>query len=82
MNCTEKNVLFILTIYSKSFDEHIKGLENVFKQLELHGIKLKASLCEFFQDQCAVSRTYIFSAIRVSRHILTTFRFERLVCPF
>ena len=34
-----------IIIFSKSFDEHIKRLENVFKQLELHGLKLKASKC-------------------------------------
>ena len=38
-----------IIIFSKSFDEHIKSLENVFKQLELHGLKLKASKCEFFK---------------------------------
>ena len=38
-----------IIIFSKSFDEHIKSVENVFKQLELHGLKLKASKCEFFK---------------------------------
>ena len=38
-----------IIIFSKSFDEHIKSLENVFKQLELHSLKLKASKCEFFK---------------------------------
>ena len=44
-----------IIIFSKSFDEHIKSLENVFKQLELHGLKLKASKCEF----CKTSLQYL-----------------------
>ena len=38
-----------IIIFSKTFDEHIKRLENVFKQLEHHGLKLKTSKCEFFK---------------------------------
>ena len=40
-----------IIIFSKTFDEHIKRLENVFKQLEKHGLKLKASKCEFFKNK-------------------------------
>ena len=40
-----------IIIFSKTFDEHITRLENVFKQLEKHGLKLKASKCEFFKSQ-------------------------------
>ena len=43
-----------IIIFSKSFDEHIKSLENVFKQLELHGLKLKASKCEFFKTSVSI----------------------------
>ena len=40
-----------IIIFSKTFDEHIKRLGNVFKQLEQHGLKLKASKCEFFKNK-------------------------------
>ncbi|MCG8094292.1 MAG: DDE-type integrase/transposase/recombinase [Candidatus Thiodiazotropha endolucinida] len=40
-----------IIIFSKTFDEHITRLQNVFKQLEQHGLKLKASKCEFFKTQ-------------------------------
>ena len=40
-----------IIIFSKTFDEHITRLENVFKQLEKHGLKLKASKCEFFKKE-------------------------------
>ena len=36
-----------IIIFSKTFDVHITCLENVFKQLEKHGLKLKASKYEF-----------------------------------
>ena len=45
------NYLDDIIIYSKSFDEHILRLENVFRQLEQHGLKFKGSKCEFFQTQ-------------------------------
>ena len=38
-------------IFSKSFDEHLLPLENLFRQLEQHGLKLKCSKCELFQTQ-------------------------------
>ena len=40
-----------IIIFSKTFDEHITRLENVFKQLEKHGLKLKASKCKFFKKE-------------------------------
>ena len=40
-----------IIIFTKTFDEHIKRLENVFKQLEQHELKLKASKCEFFKNK-------------------------------
>ena len=40
-----------IIIFSKTFEEHLIRLENVFRQLELHGLKLKGSKCEFFQKQ-------------------------------
>ena len=42
-----------IIIFSKTFEEHLVRLENVFRQLELHGLKLKGSKCEFFQRQCS-----------------------------
>ena len=38
-------------IFSKTFEEHLERLGNVFKQLERHGLKLKGSKCEFFKTQ-------------------------------
>ena len=40
-----------IIIFSKTFDEHLVCLENVFRQLEHYGLKLKGSTCEFFQRQ-------------------------------
>ena len=40
-----------IIIFSKTFDEHITRLKNVFKQLGKHGLKLKASKCEFFKKE-------------------------------
>ena len=40
-----------IIIFSKTFDEHLVRLENVFRQLEHHGLKLKGSKCDFFQRQ-------------------------------
>ena len=40
-----------IIIFSKTFDEHLLRLENVFRQLEHYGLKLKGSKCEFFQRQ-------------------------------
>ena len=40
-----------IIIFSKTFAEHLIRLENVFRQLELHGLKLKGSKYEFFQKQ-------------------------------
>ena len=38
-----------ILIFSESFDEHLLRLEAVFSQLNKHGLKLKASKCEFFK---------------------------------
>ena len=53
MNIISENVSYIydIIIFSKTFDEHITHLENVFKQLEKHGLKLKASKCAFFKKE-------------------------------
>ena len=40
-----------IIIFSKTFDEHLVRLANVFRQLEVYGLKLKGSKCEFFQRQ-------------------------------
>ena len=37
--------------FGKTYDEHLKRLENVFKQLEHHGLKPKSSKYEFFMRQ-------------------------------
>ena len=51
MECLIYLYLDDIIIFSKSFDEHLVNMENVFKQLEYHGMKLKGSKCEFFQRQ-------------------------------
>ena len=38
-------------IFSKTFDEHLVRLQNVFRQLEHHGLKFKGSKCDFFKRQ-------------------------------
>ena len=38
-------------IFSDTFEEHIVKLEAVFSRLKQHGLKLKASKCEFFESQ-------------------------------
>ena len=68
----KKNVIYFddIIIFSKTFDEHIRRLKNVFKQLEKHGFKLKASKCEFFSRiKCSIWA--ILSVIKESRQILT-----------
>ena len=40
-----------IIIFSKTFDEHIKRIEDVYKQLEQLGLKLKASKCEFYKNK-------------------------------
>lgn len=37
--------------FSRTFEEHISRLEEVFERLEKHGLKLKASKCEFFSTR-------------------------------
>ena len=38
-----------ILIFSETFEEHISRLEAVFSRLKKHGLKLKASKCEFFK---------------------------------
>ena len=38
-----------ILIFSKTFEEHVKRLEAVFRRLEQHNLKLKPSKCEFFK---------------------------------
>ena len=40
-----------IIIFSKTFEEQLERLENVFKQLERNGLKLKGSKCELFKTQ-------------------------------
>ena len=39
-----------ILIFSESFDEHLSRLDAVFSRLHKHGLKLKASKCEFFKS--------------------------------
>ena len=40
-----------IIIFSKTFDEHIKRLEDCFERLKQHSLKLKGSKCEFLQKE-------------------------------
>lgn len=40
-----------IIIFSKTFEEHIKRLEDCFERLKQHGLKLKGSKCEFLQRE-------------------------------
>ena len=39
-----------ILIFLESFDEHLSRLDAVFSRLLKHGLKLKASKCEFFKS--------------------------------
>ena len=39
-----------ILIFSESFDEHLSSFDAVFSRLHKHGLKLKASKCEFFKS--------------------------------
>ena len=47
----KKCLIFLddILIFSETFEEHISRLEAVFSRLKQHGVKLKASKCEFFK---------------------------------
>ena len=51
--CTEfaLNYLDDIMIFSRTWEEHLKHLEAVFKQLEAADLKLKHSKCEFFKTK-------------------------------
>lgn len=38
-----------ILIFSENFEDHLERLERVFSKLKEHGLKLKASKCEFFK---------------------------------
>ena len=38
-------------IFSKTKEDHLRDIENVFRQLREHNLKLKLSKCEFFMDE-------------------------------
>ena len=40
-----------IIIFSSTLEEHLERLNVVFKNLELHNLKLKPSKCEFFKNQ-------------------------------
>ena len=40
-----------IIIFSKTFEEHMKRLEDCFERLQQHGLKLKGSKCEFLQRE-------------------------------
>ncbi len=40
-----------IIVYSKSFDEQVQRLENVFGKLHKHGLKLKPSKCLLFRQE-------------------------------
>ena len=40
-----------ILIFSKTFEEHLSGLEGVFSRLKKHNLKLKPSKCELFMKE-------------------------------
>mgnify|MGYP002260026392 CR=1 FL=1 len=40
-----------ILVYRKTFDEHIQDVQQVLRQLQEHGIKLKPTKCKFFLQQ-------------------------------
>lgn len=50
-----------ISVYSKSFDEHLKHLKYVFQRLREKGLKLKPSKCHLFQK-----------SVRYLVHLITT----------
>ena len=70
-----------IIIFSKTFEEHLERLENVFKQLEHHGLKLKGSKCEFFKTQVQYLG-HIVSDKGVQPDPDKIFCFEKMVSPF
>jgi len=49
------NILLVflddIIVYSANIREHLEWLEQVFKRLRQHGLKLKASKCHFFKRE-------------------------------
>lgn len=42
-----------IIISAESLDQHLNRLDSVFQSLKAHSLKLKASKCEFLQEQVA-----------------------------
>ena len=40
-----------IIIFSRTWEEHLKDLEEVFKQLKQVGLKIKCSKCKFFKSK-------------------------------
>ena len=40
-----------ITVYARTFDEHLRNLDLVFSRLELHGLTLKPSKCTLFKSE-------------------------------
>ena len=38
-----------ILVYSKTFEEHVRDVQQVLRRLQEHGIKVKPSKCNFFQ---------------------------------
>ena len=53
VQCTEftLNYLDDIMIFSRTWEEHLKNLKAVFKQLEVADLKIKCSKCEFFKTK-------------------------------
>ena len=45
------NYLDDIIIFSRTWEDHIRHLEEVFKQLNHAGLKIKCSKCKFFKSQ-------------------------------
>ena len=40
-----------ITIFSKSFEQHVEDVRKVLRRLQENGIKLKASKCSLFKEK-------------------------------
>ena len=40
-----------ITVFSKSFDEHVEHVRQVLQRLKMHGVKLKPSKCKLFHRE-------------------------------
>lgn len=47
-----------ITVTGKTFEQHLRNLENVFSYLRTAGLKLSSKKCKFFQKETSVSAMF------------------------